>query len=67
MLRMSTGVEGPVDLDLGECREVISLDRHGGVLAGIDIDGVIEVARRHDCVLWLVADIGDFVTEGERG
>jgi uncharacterized membrane protein len=56
-------VTPPVDLDPGECRQVITLDRHGGVLAGLDIEGIIELARRHDCLLWLVRDVGDFVTE----
>jgi uncharacterized membrane protein len=55
---------GAPGLKPGACRQVISLDRHGGVLAGLDIAGVIEVARRHDCVLSLVPNIGDFVTEG---
>ncbi len=53
----------PVDLDLGERRQVISLDRRGGALAGLDIAGLIDVARRHHCVLWLVRDMGDFVAE----
>ncbi len=56
--------EQPVDLELGECRQVIALDHRGGVLAGLDIAGLIDVARRHRCVLWLVRDMGDFVAEG---
>jgi uncharacterized membrane protein len=55
--------EQPVDLELGECRQVIALDRRGGVLAGLDIAGLIDVAQRHGCVLWLVSNVGDFVTE----
>lgn len=59
------GIDAPVPIpDLGEPRRAITLDRHGGALAGLDIDGLIELARAHDCVLKLVRDMGDFVAEG---
>ena len=50
--------------DLGEPSQVVRLERRAGVLAGLDIEGLIELARRHDCVLRIVRDMGDFVVEG---
>ena len=53
-----------IDLDFGDPRQTIRLERPGGVVAGLDIEGLIDLARRHDCVLWMVRDMGDFVAEG---
>ncbi|MDH4144361.1 MAG: DUF2254 domain-containing protein [Acidimicrobiia bacterium] len=59
------GIEMPNKVaDLGACRQVISLEGRDGVLAGLDIGGLVELARRHDCVFRLVADMGDFVANG---
>lgn len=52
------------DVELGTQRRVIALERHGGVLAGLDIEGLVGLARRHDCLLRLVRNVGDYVVEG---
>jgi uncharacterized membrane protein len=51
---------------LGSPRRVIRLERHGGVLAGVDIDGLVGLDRRHGCVLRLVRNVGDFVVDVAR-
>jgi uncharacterized membrane protein len=49
---------------LSGVRELIRLPRRGGVVTGLDVAGLVEIARRHDCVLRLVPDMGDYVAEG---
>jgi uncharacterized membrane protein len=49
---------------LSGVRELIKLPRRGGVVAGLDVAGLVGIARRHDCVLRLVPDMGDYVAEG---
>ncbi len=42
----------------------IALDRGPGVLLGIDEDDLVEVARRHECVLVLLPTVGDYLPSG---
>lgn len=49
---------------LSDPRQLITLPRRGGVVAGLDVAGLVEIARRHDCILRMVPDMGDYVAEG---
>ncbi len=50
--------------ELGTPDRLIAMEGGGGVLCGLDIAGLVELARRHDCVLRLLPDIGDYVAGG---
>jgi uncharacterized membrane protein len=45
----------------GEPTQVISLQRGPGDLLGIDENDLVEIARRHDCVLVLLPTVGDYL------
>jgi uncharacterized membrane protein len=49
--------------ELGPPVQTLVLERHGGVVAGLDIDALVDLARAHDCVLRMVPAMGDFVPE----
>lgn len=51
---------------LGPVSQMIAKERQSGVLSSIDAAGLVTVARRHDCVLCLLPDMGDYVAEGEE-
>jgi uncharacterized membrane protein len=46
-----------------ECETVVS--RKDGVLLACDIEGMVELGRRADCVLELVPQVGDYVARGD--
>jgi uncharacterized membrane protein len=62
--RYATGDDVPPDVTLGRARRLVRLERHGGVLAGVDIEGLVALARQHECTLRLVRTVGDYVVEG---
>ncbi len=43
---------------------VLPFTRQPGALLGVDEDDLVEVARRHDCVLVLLATVGDYLPTG---
>lgn len=45
----------------GPPTQLIALDRGPGDLLGVDEDDLVEVARRHDCVLELLPIVGDYL------
>jgi len=49
---------------LGEPSRMVAGSRTGSVLA-FDVAGLLEIARRTDCVIELVPQVGDFVTRGD--
>lgn len=49
---------------LGEPTQLIPMSGRGAVLCGLDIAGLVELARRHDCLLKLLPDMGDYVAGG---
>ena len=49
---------------LGESPRMVAVSRTGTVLA-FDVAGLLEIARRTDCVIELVPQVGDFVTRGD--
>lgn len=58
------GDDVPPAVTLSAPRRVIRLERRGGVLAGLDVEGLVRLARRHGCTVRLVRNVGDFVVEG---
>lgn len=50
-----------VELPDGPPTQIIALERGPGALLGVDEDDLIAVARRHGCVLELLASIGDYL------
>ena len=46
------------------CDQVVVLERTGGVIDGIDIDYLVGVAARYDCVIHMGAAVGDYIAEG---
>jgi uncharacterized membrane protein len=58
------GVAGASPLADEEPTRTIVSDRTGAVLA-FDVAGLVEEARRADCVIELVPQVGDFVTRGD--
>ncbi len=53
------------DLDLSARGDVMPLRRRGGgVVVGLDVDGLVEIATHHGCVLRLLPKVGDFVANG---
>jgi uncharacterized membrane protein len=49
---------------LGAPTQVIFWPGIGGVVAGLDVAGLVRVAHDHDCLIELLPHIGDFVAEG---
>ncbi len=49
---------------LGDPRLVIRLERHGGVVAGMDIEGLIALAHDRGCTVRVVRAVGDYVVGG---
>lgn len=49
---------------LGEPTQRVPLGPRGRVLTGLDVAGLVELGRRHDCILRLVPDMGDYVAGG---
>jgi uncharacterized membrane protein len=49
------------ELGLPEPTQVVTLDRGPGNLLGIDEDDLIDLARRHGCVLELLPAVGDYL------
>jgi uncharacterized membrane protein len=48
----------------GQPVAVVTLDRAGGAVQAVHIDGLVAEAVRADCVLLLAFEVGDFVTTG---
>lgn len=57
--------EQPLDV-AGErpCDHVIVLERNGGVIEGIEIDGLVRVAAKYDCVIRMGAAVGAYIAGG---
>ena len=49
------------EVPTGPPTQVLALERGPGDLLGIDEDDLVEVARRHDCVLELLPTVGDYL------
>jgi uncharacterized membrane protein len=58
------GPPGDHELPAGPPTQVIVLDHGPGVLLGVDEDDLVEVGRRHDCVVEIAAGVGDFLVGG---
>jgi uncharacterized membrane protein len=56
-------VDPPV---LGAPVQTIRLDRHGGVIDGLNINALVTFAQDHDCVIEMVPTMGEFVPEHAR-
>lgn len=54
----------PADILVAEPTRTISSSREGAVL-GFDASGLIAMAKQHDCIIEIVPQVGDFVTEGD--
>jgi uncharacterized membrane protein len=54
----------PADILIGEPARTIASLREGAVL-GFDSSNLIALAQRHDCIIEIVPQVGDFVTEGD--
>jgi len=50
-------------LEGGPSRTIAS--GHTGVVLAFDVDGLVELARRADCLIELVPQVGGFITEGD--
>lgn len=48
---------------LGPPTGTVLLGRRGGVIDGLNINGLVEAAKAHDCVLKMVPTMGEFVPE----
>ncbi len=60
-------VDTPTNVPLareGEPSRIVEARRTGVVLA-FDVAGLVELARRNDCLIELVPQVGDFVTTGD--
>jgi uncharacterized membrane protein len=55
---------GPAEVPAGEPTVTIANPRDGVVLA-FDIEGLVSLAQRADCVIELVPQVGDFVAAGD--
>lgn len=55
---------GPADMPAGEPVDVVTSARDGVVLA-FDIEGLVSLVQRADCVVELVPQVGDFVAAGD--
>lgn len=55
---------GAEQADLGPPIAVVDYWGSGGVLRYVDVNRLARVARRHDCVVRLVARVGDFLVNG---
>ena len=49
--------------ELGTLVQTIRLERHGGVIDGLNINALVAMAQAHDCVLQMVPAMGEFVPE----
>jgi len=57
--------EAPVPApEFGPPDQVVLLRHRAGVVAGVDVAGLIDLARQHHCTIRIVRDMGDFVVEG---
>ncbi|HZJ27926.1 MAG TPA: DUF2254 domain-containing protein [Acidimicrobiia bacterium] len=48
----------------GPCDQVVVLEQTGGVLDGIEIESLVGLATRHDCLIRMLPAVGDFVAQG---
>jgi uncharacterized membrane protein len=62
---MRTALLGPSDaVPSGPPDSVLFFDRRSGVMTTVWFDDLAELARRHDCVLRLLPEVGEYVPRG---
>ncbi len=64
LAKLEETLREPADLPCGESTQTITSQAHGVVLA-FDIEGLVSVAERNDCVIEMVPQVGDFVAASD--